>query len=86
MIMPVTEKLGHTLNVIVNHAGLAHACFELGEKEKASEHLAQARSLAPAGSCWFAVMLCNRCRNLLRAHLGIAPSPETETVYSSVLQ
>jgi DNA-binding SARP family transcriptional activator len=53
MVLPVTEKLGHTINTIANHIGLAHALFELGEKEKALRHLAKARALHGMDSRWF---------------------------------
>lgn len=53
MLLPVTEKLGHMVNTIANHIGMAHALFELGEKKTALRHLAKARALHGMDSRWF---------------------------------
>ncbi len=52
-VLSVTEGMGHTVNAMTNHVGLAQALFELGEKERAQAHLDQGRRLIGADSHWF---------------------------------
>lgn len=75
MVLPVTEKLGHTINTIANHIGLAHALFELGEKAKALRHLAKARALHGMDSRWFEFVLL-----VTEAYFALKEGRETDGV------
>ena len=52
-ILPVTELMGHVVNTLANHIGLAHALFEQGERAEAYSHLELVRAKAGAGGHWF---------------------------------
>ena len=56
MIIPVTEKLGYTINSIANYIGMAHLLFDLGEKENAMSYLAKAHVLHGERSGWLEYM------------------------------
>lgn len=97
--VPFRETLKNRLLRTIGTAG--RHCEQNGEWEKAAEYyLKGIETDNLAEEFYRRLMLChrnlgnhaavaktyNRCRSLLMAELGIEPSPETTSVYSSIIQ